>query len=46
MNIISITKKLKIKLLAKISQIINKQRINILSVTVRRRLNKQGLYKL
>src|SRR5579871_6085346 len=46
MNIISMTKKLRIRSLAEISQIINKQGIDISSVTVRRRLNEQGLYKL
>ena len=40
------TKKLRIRLLAKISQLINKQKINISLVIVRKRLNKQGLYKL
>ena len=46
MNIISIIKKLRTRLSAEISQIINKQGINISLVTVKRRLNEQGLYKL
>jgi len=40
------TKKLRTKSSAEISQIMNEQGIDISSVTVRRRLNEQGLYKL
>ena len=39
-------KKLRTRLSAEISQIMNEQRIDISSVTVRRRLNEQGLFKL
>ena len=46
MNIISIIKKLRIKLSAEISQLINKQRINILLIIIRKSLNKKYLYKL
>src|SRR5579871_2612063 len=46
MNIISMTKKLRTRLSAKISQIMNEQGIDISSVIVRRRLNEQGLFKL
>src|SRR5579871_370151 len=46
MNIIFMTKKLRTRLSAEISQIINEQGIDISSVTVRRRLNKQSLFKL
>ena len=46
LDIISITKRLRTSSSAKISTLINKQGIDISSVTVRRRLNEQGLYKL
>ena len=46
MNIISMTKKLRTRSSAEISQIMNEQGIDISSVIVRRRLNEQGLFKL
>jgi hypothetical protein len=46
MDITSIAKRLRTSSSAEISTLINMQRIDISSVTVRRRLNEQGLYKL
>ena len=46
LNIISIAKKNRTKILAEISSSIDKQGTIISKATVRRRLNEQGLYKL
>src|SRR5579871_7038888 len=46
LDIISITKKHRTSLSIEISLSMSKQRTNISSSTVRRRLNKQSLYKL
>src|SRR5579871_3286866 len=46
LDIISIAKKQRINTLADISISISKQRTKISLMTVKRRLNKQGLYKL
>ena len=46
LDIITIAKKNKTKILAEIFISIDKQGTTILKVTVKRRLNKQSLYKL